>query len=69
MWAYSPPMVKNPRLEFVKRELRKRKGKFKIVAHESGVPHTTVKNLAAGTVKNPMSATLDALHSYLQRGA
>ena len=37
-----------------------------VIANASGVPHTTVKNVAAGTVSNPLSGTLDKLYAYLQ---
>ena len=61
-------MLKNPKLDFVRRELRARRkrGELKVVASETGVKYTTVKNIAGGLVSNPLSANLDALYNYLQ---
>lgn len=74
MWAYYSHMeqtslVKSYRqaLDRVLARLDARKGEWKEIANESGVPYGTVKNIATRVIKNPNVEAIGALDRTLTK--
>jgi len=53
-------------LEWIIDELHKRKGEWRQIAEDSGVPYFTIAKISQGVTKNPRWQTIDALTSVLK---
>jgi predicted transcriptional regulator len=53
-------------LESVIRHLQSRKGQWRTVAEESGVPYKTLQKIADGTHKDPRFSQVQKLADYFQ---
>lgn len=51
-------------LSKVLEELESQKGKWIIIARESGIPYGTLRKIAEGTTKDPKFRQVQALHDY-----
>jgi len=53
-------------LEWIIDELHKRKGEWRQIAEESGVPYFTIAKISQGVTKNPRWQTINALTNVLK---
>jgi len=54
-------------LEHIISELHLRRGEWKAIAKESGVPYFTIAKISQGVTKNPRWQTVEALQGALEK--
>lgn len=59
-------MASNDILEYVREQLKARRGEWQSIASASGVPYFTLSKIASGTTKNPRWKTLQSLAQHFE---